>query len=109
MICLQARPNLSANVASSWILGFNLQGFQQACPHPFPIFRFLTLLVFTIFELEIKYSTTSLEYRSGNEDCVHMRHVLYIQCLYRHSARCPVLRYYCTVTKWSECIIYPVE
>ena len=23
----------------------------------------------------------SLEYRSGNEDCVHMRHVLYIQCI----------------------------
>ena len=30
--------------------------------------------------------TTSLEYRSGNEDCVHMRHVLYMQFLYRHSA-----------------------
>ena len=23
-------------------------------------------------------NATSLEYRSGNEDCVHMRHVLYI-------------------------------
>ena len=34
---------------------------------------------------------TSLEYRSGNEDCVRMRHVLYIQCLYRHSAGRPVL------------------
>ena len=49
---------------------------------------------------------TSLEYRSGNEDCVHMRHVLYIQCLYRHSMGRPVLRYYCTVTKWSECFVY---
>ena len=55
-------------------------------------------------------TSTSLEYRSGNKDCVHMRHVLYIQCLYRHSAGRPVLIYYCnTVTKWSEYIIYPAE
>ena len=48
----------------------------------------------------------SLEFRSGNEDCVHMHHVLYIQCLYRRSAGCPVLRYYCTVTKSSQFINY---
>ena len=54
--------------------------------------------------------TKSLTYRSGNKDCVHMRHVLYIQCLYRHSAGRPVLRYYCTVTKYvSVCIIYPAK
>ena len=40
---------------------------------------------------------------------VHIRHVLYFQCLHRHSAERPVLRYYCTVTKWSECIIYLAE
>ena len=40
-----------------------------------------------------------------------MRHVLYIQCLFCHSAGRLVLRYYYTVTKWSdcECIIYPAE
>ena len=42
-------------------------------------------------------------------DCVQMRHVLYLQFLCRHSAGRPVLRYYCAVTKWSECIIYPAE
>ena len=41
--------------------------------------------------------------------CVHMCHVLYIQCLYRHAAGRPGFRYYCTVTKWSECIIFPAE
>ena len=51
-----------------------------------------------------------LEYRSGIYDCVQIRHALYIECLYRHSAGRPVLRYYCTVTKWSECIFfYPAE
>ena len=30
----------------------------------------------------------------------YMRHALYIQWLYRHSAGRPVLRY-CNVTKWS--------
>ena len=45
----------------------------------------------------------------GINDCVQMRHVLYIRCLYRHSAVRPVLRYYCTETKWSDCIIYPAE
>ena len=44
---------------------------------------------------------TSLEHRSGNEDSVNVRHVI--------SAGRPVLRYYCTVTKWSECIIYLAE
>ena len=61
------------------------------------------------YNIIISSVTTSLEYRSRNEDCVHMRHVLYTQCLFSHSAGRPVLRYYCTVTKWSECIIYPVK
>ena len=58
------------------------------------------------FEMAIP---TSLEYRSGNEDCVHMCHVQYIKCLYCHSARRPVFRYYRTGTKWSECIFYRAE
>ena len=32
-----------------------------------------------------------IQYRCGNEDCVQIRHVLFIQCLYRHSAGRPVL------------------
>ena len=51
---------------------------------------------------DYNFLTTSLEYRSGNEDCVHMLHVLYIQYLYCHSAERPVLRYYCTVTKFES-------
>ena len=46
---------------------------------------------------------------SGQGDRVQVRDIrfrtLYIQCLYRHSAGRPVLIYYCTVTKWSECIL----
>ena len=60
----------------------------------------------------IMISTKVIEYRYEIHDCVQMRHVcsvLYIQCLYRHSAGRPILKYYCTVTKWSECIIYPAE
>ena len=50
-----------------------------------------------------------IEYRSGIYICVQMRHVLYIKYLYRHSAGRPVLRYFCTVTKWSVCIIIPLS
>ena len=48
---------------------------------------------------------------SGIYNRVQMRHVrtVHLACLYRHSTGRPVLRYYCTVTKWSDCIIYPAE
>ena len=50
-------------------------------------------------------------YNTGQRytDCVQTRHVLYLQCLYRHSAGRPVLRYYCSLTKGSECLILIAE
>ena len=54
-------------------------------------------------DVTVRFVPTSLEYRYGNEDCLHMRHVL---CTSNIVTRRDVRfsRYYCTVTKWSICI-----
>ena len=55
-----------------------------------------TLIVYTLTY------PTSLEYRSGNKDCVHMRHGLYIQCLYRHSPGCRDVQFSDLIVLWQS-------